>query len=165
VPAATILFICTGNTCRSPLAEAIARRRWGDRREFASAGLQAVSGQPASEGSALVAAELGADLATHSSQPLDPVLLRRADWVIGMTRSHVAIFRARYGGTYTGRLGLLGQPGVDLAATATVAGEEVADPFGGAADDYRAVGRQIDRLLDGWEPVWFGAGPPAGGDT
>ncbi len=159
-----VVFLCTGNTCRSPLAAALATRSWGGHAAFSSAGLQAVAGQPASEGARLVAADLGADLRGHLSRPVDAQLLAEADWVIGMTRAHAAIFRARYGSHFRGRIGVLGAPGVDLTRHETsAAAEEVADPFGGELAGYRAIGAQIERLLAVWAPEFRGGSPRQGG--
>lgn len=159
-----VVFLCTGNTCRSPLAAALASRRWGDDAAFSSAGLQAATDQPASDEARAVAAEMGADLSGHRSRPVDARLLAETDWVIGMTRSHAAIFRSRYGGHFRGRIGILGEPGVDLARCETPAtAEEVADPFGAELENYRAVGGQIDRLLTIWAPEFRGGPPPTEG--
>jgi protein-tyrosine-phosphatase len=146
-----VLFLCSGNTCRSPLAQALARRRWPPHLVVRSAGLGAAPGQPASPGAVEVAAELGADLVEHRSQALTPRLLAEADWVIGMTRAQVATLKARFGPQLRGRVGLLGAPGVDLREVATPPVEEIRDPFGGVVDDYRAIAQQIDRLLAAWE--------------
>jgi protein-tyrosine phosphatase len=158
-----VVFLCTGNTCRSPLAAALSVRSWGDLAVFSSAGLQAIPGEPASDGARLVAAEMGADLSGHRSRLVDAALLAEANWVIGMTRSHAAIFRARYGDRYGGRIGLLGEPGVDLGRHETsAAAEEVRDPFGGEIEGYRAAGRQIDRLLRIWAPEFHRGLPQTG---
>jgi protein-tyrosine-phosphatase len=84
-----VLFVCTGNTCRSALAEAIARRAADDRGldvEFASAGVDAVHGQPASEHALSLARERGADLAGHRTQPLTRELVEAHDLVLVMER-------------------------------------------------------------------------------
>jgi protein-tyrosine-phosphatase len=95
-----VLFVCTGNTCRSPLAEALARRSTAEALRvedddvlahglwFASAGVSAYPGDPASDGSLESAAELGIDLAAHRSQPVTPELARRAARVYCLTGSH-----------------------------------------------------------------------------
>ena len=87
-----LLFVCTGNTCRSPLAEAIARReareRGLDDLSFRSAGTHATADAPASEGSVEVGREAGLDLSSHVSTPLDHELLAWADLVLCMSVSH-----------------------------------------------------------------------------
>ena len=99
----SILFICTGNTCRSPLAEALcksqlARALGGSavdlpQRGFIvqSAGLAATTGQPAAAEAVLAAQELGADLSGHRSQLLTESLLTQATDVFVMTRSHLLL--------------------------------------------------------------------------
>lgn len=150
-----VVFVCAGNTCRSPLVEGLARHRFaGPGVWFASAGLRAALGQPASEGSLLMAAELGVDLSGHRSRPLDEALLAEADWLVAMTRDQVAQVRVRFP-HYRGRLGLLGLPGVDLAAAPHLAGgEEVADPYGGELAAYQRMTDQVTRLLQGWHALF-----------
>ncbi len=153
---ATVVFVCTGNTCRSPLAMALARSRW-PQHEFVSAGLQAVAGMPAADFARHVAAERGTDLAEHGARTLDRELLARADWLIGMTRSHVAQLDRALGDGDGPRLGLLGAPGRDLRGRPTPDEEEVADPIGGSLETYRTCADQLERLLRGWEDVFAGA--------
>jgi protein-tyrosine-phosphatase len=164
-----VLFLCAGNTCRSPLAEGLAQHRYGGSTVlFTSAGLCAVAGQAASEGSLLMAAELGVDLAGHRSRLLTAELLAGTDWVVAMTRDQAAQVRCRFP-DYRGRLGLLGLPGVDLAVAIDAAGgEEVADPYGEPLAGYHRMTDQVLRLLEGWRPLFTaadGARPGAGGGT
>jgi protein-tyrosine-phosphatase len=88
-----LLFVCTGNTCRSPLAEVIARRRMADlgwhHVEVRSAGVGAWDGGPASSGSLAAAARHDADLSAHRSSRVTPELLEWADIVLAMSPSHV----------------------------------------------------------------------------
>jgi protein-tyrosine phosphatase len=98
-----ILFVCTGNTCRSPLAEALCKKLLAERLRCAveelpqrgflvqSAGLSAMMGGRAAGEAVEVAAALGADLSHHSSQPLTSDRLARADYVIAMTRGHLQL--------------------------------------------------------------------------
>lgn len=148
----SILFVCAGNTCRSPLAAAVAHRRFADHGiEVASAGLQAVAGLPASEKSLLVGATLGLDLERHRSRPLTPELAARVEWIIAMTRQQVEELRRRFpvGGP---RLGLLGLPGIDLARDpAQTAGEEIEDPYGQPLSVYHEMADRIVRLVTAWE--------------
>lgn len=87
-----ILFICSGNTCRSPLAEAIARRvlpsRLGFDVEVLSAGTSAFVGGPVSQNSLDIAEVHGIDLSHHRSRPLTPELVDAADLIVAMGVAH-----------------------------------------------------------------------------
>lgn len=161
--AARIVFLCTGNICRSPLAEVVAAQMFGYLGlRFCSAGLSAADGLPASASSAEYAASQGLSLAAHASRAMRPDVLTDTAWVIGMTRGHAAIFGSRFGARYAGAIGVLGAPGVDLAGgRALSAAEEVDDPYGLPPERYFACGDQIRRLLKPWEPI-FAAVPGAG---
>lgn len=154
----TVIFVCTGNTCRSPLAMVLARQRWPGEVTVASAGLRALDGEPATVAARAVARELGLDLDAHRSRPLDRRVLERSGWIIGMTRGHVAQLVHHVPPDGPLRLGLLGAPGVDLRGRATPAVEEVGDPFGGELEHYRETAAQIERLLVKWTGVLIGAG-------
>ena len=104
----SILFICTGNTCRSPLAEALCKSELSKflgcspaelpERGITvqSAGLAAAPGQPAAVEAVQVAHELGADLSQHRSQPITDLILARATHVFVMTRSHLLLLLDYY---------------------------------------------------------------------
>jgi protein-tyrosine-phosphatase len=81
-----VLFVCTGNTCRSPLAEAIARRIDADGNEYASAGRHAQVGEPAAANAVLIAPEL----ATHRARQLTPELEAWADEVVDLNERGIA---------------------------------------------------------------------------
>jgi L-threonylcarbamoyladenylate synthase len=103
-----ILFVCTGNTCRSPMAEGMFRALLAERLEceagelldrgydVASAGLAAMSGAPAAPESVQLCAERGVDLRSHSSQPLTESLLVQADRLYTMTAGHREAILSRY---------------------------------------------------------------------
>ncbi len=162
-----IVFLCTGNICRSPLAEVLAVQMFaGLGLSFVSAGLDAVSGLPASGSSTQYATSRGLSLADHRSQPVSADLLASTAWVIGMSRSHAAIFRSRYRGAYKGHVGILGAPGLDLASGGpSPAVEEVNDPYGLPSENYFACGDQIHRLLPGWAPIFKALSAAATADS
>src|SRR5690242_12494977 len=87
----TVLFVCTGNVCRSPMAEGIFRhatRGRGDYRVL-SAGLGAMDGQPPSPYAVQAVKELGIDISAQRSRMLTPELVHQADYILGMTHSHI----------------------------------------------------------------------------
>ncbi|MBW3660138.1 MAG: low molecular weight protein arginine phosphatase [Gemmatimonadetes bacterium] len=91
-----VLVVCTGNTCRSPMAEALLRRlfvRAGVEAEVISAGTAAVTGGPAHPHSLQTAAARGLDLSSHVARPLSEELLAWADTVLAMQPSHARIVR------------------------------------------------------------------------
>lgn len=91
-----LLFVCTGNTCRSPMAEAI----WNAMAaplglpHAKSAGLSALPGDPAAANAVAAVREYGGDLTAHRAQPVTASLLREADRVYCMTPSHLSLLRA-----------------------------------------------------------------------
>ncbi|MBK7771806.1 MAG: hypothetical protein IPI48_15140 [bacterium] len=161
-----IVFVCTGNSCRSPLAEVLARARYADLPLiFASAGTDAVAGQPASAEACAIARERGLDLEGHRSAPVDARAVADAAWVIGMTRMHAAVLRARLSPQWPGRVGLLGAPGLDwrtsdVSSTAPglteqdIADPDIADPWRQDLATYRRTGEQIDAGLAAWAEVF-----------
>ncbi|HPF71288.1 MAG TPA: low molecular weight protein arginine phosphatase [Candidatus Krumholzibacteria bacterium] len=150
-----VIFVCEGNTCRSPMAEVMARQDLADLdARFASAGLAARAGAPATEEAQAVLVELGLDLGGHRARPVSVVPWGEAAWAIAMTRAQAVRLRSAGAGAGGCRIGVLGAPGVDLAGGGpSPACEEVADPWGGDRDAYRAAAAQIRRLLAAWRPV------------
>jgi protein-tyrosine-phosphatase len=94
-----LLFVCTANICRSPIAEAIARQ-YGQQRgwavEVASAGTHAMAGEPAAPNSVKVCREVGADCSAHASQPVTPELVEWADRILVMEMRHAAHLREKF---------------------------------------------------------------------
>jgi glycine hydroxymethyltransferase len=87
----TILFVCTGNVCRSPMAEGILRHVVQGRGNYRvlSAGLGALEGQPPSHHAVQAVRELGIDISSQRSRMLTPELVESADFIFGMTHSHI----------------------------------------------------------------------------
>src|SRR5437867_4398216 len=87
----TILFVCTGNICRSPMAEGLFRHAVKGRSDFRvlSAGVGAVEGLPPSEHAVHALRELGVDISQQRSRMLTADLVQQADYIFGMTHSHV----------------------------------------------------------------------------
>jgi protein-tyrosine-phosphatase len=140
-----ILFVCTGNTCRSPLAEGIARaelaRRGWQHVHAASAGVAARPGDGASEFAVSVAARHGVPLDAHRSQPLTRERVEWADLILAMGASHLSSVQRLGGAEKVLTLG-------DFVSGADE-GYSVRDPFGGPEDVYEATYHELHRLISG----------------
>lgn len=141
----TILFVCTGNTCRSPMAEALFNMMApkGTMWRATSAGLAAQVGHPASPEVLHVLAEVGTSLADHSSQCVTDTMLRDAYAVVAMTPSQAEQL-ARRSPSVQDRLFLLRAFDPDAPQAAAVD-----DPFCGTLDDYRRCRDVIRKALPG----------------
>ena len=130
----TFLFVCTGNTCRSPLAEGLARKLLSDDTECISAGAFAAVGQYATPEAVQAAAELGADISNHLSKKLTIDLINSADMIFCMSDAHVSAVLALVPAAVE-RVSLLDKAG------------PIDDPIGGGVDVYLRTGRRIERVL------------------
>lgn len=143
-----VIFVCTGNTCRSPLAEVLMRRRLAEGLKVAedeleqsgvmvaSAGIAAAIGSPASPETAEVLRKQGLSCDAHSAQQLTEHLVRQADWLFAMTPSHVESILSLWPEA-AGRVKL-----VDAS------GGAISDPIGGPLEVYERCAEQIGRGVE-----------------
>jgi protein-tyrosine phosphatase len=138
-PVVRVLFVCTGNTCRSPLAAAALREALGPDAahvDVSSAGTAAWEGQPASEGTRDTAARAGIDLSAHRSRRINPSLVQAADFVFVMEPLHrVALEAVDAPGERVHVLSEYPEPGEP--------GLPVSDPFGASREAYEECWRRI----------------------
>lgn len=157
----SVLFVCTGNTCRSPLAEVLFRDLVKDRPDYSvrSAGVGAFSGQPASRHSATLARERGLDLSKHQSRAVTTDLVEEATHIFALSRSHLAALLTDFPEA-ADKFYLLSE----FAADDALRGRDVSDPFGGGLEDYRHTLATLEKLLPSIhayiEQTW--KGPTAG---
>lgn len=131
-----ILFVCIGNICRSPIAEALARRIAGDRANVESAGVNGLTGSPATGEAIDAARELGLDLTGHRARAVADLDLEIYDRIIALTPAIGRELQQRFG-----------VPSELLIVL------DVDDPFGSDLETFRRCANEIDaevrRLLDG----------------
>lgn len=131
-----IVFVCTGNTCRSPMAEGLFRAMDGQERTglcAQSAGLFAYDGLSASEHAVLAAKEYGADLTAHHARQLTEQMVQDAAYLVCMTAAHYDRLLEKF-------------PWAEDKVF-TLAAEDVSDPFGGTLETYRACVAQLHKCV------------------
>ncbi|MFO7743478.1 MAG: low molecular weight protein arginine phosphatase [Anaerolineae bacterium] len=140
----TILFVCTGNICRSPMAAGLLRRRLEDDPErhgwrVLSAGTWAAEGRPASECSVAEMADRGIDIRAHRSRSVNEQVMAEADLVLVMTRNHAEALSAAFP-DYADKVNMLSE----------LVGEshDIWDPYGGTRLEYTTVARELEQLID-----------------
>lgn len=137
-----ILFVCTGNTCRSPMAEFLFRK-WAGRNSgwhASSAGIAAVPGLPASRSAVAVMKGHDIDMTLHRSRPLGRELIDQSAVIVVMARMHRDFIREQYPAAGT-KLFMFSAFGPDGTET------DVADPIGGTEAEYRDVAAELERIM------------------
>ncbi len=132
-----VLFVCTGNTCRSPMAAGLLQHRLPSslrvRVKIASSGTGALADMPATEFARQAARRAGFDISAHRSQPLSLPLLEWADLIVAMEPRHLSQIASLS----------------PQARTRLMAPEGVPDPIGGTLADYQKALKLMEENLPG----------------
>jgi protein-tyrosine-phosphatase len=142
-PRRSVLFVCTANQCRSPMAAALlkalaAQRGEADRWQIQSAGTWAEPDRPATQLSQAVMQQRHIDLADHRSRSINAALLDSVAVILVMTRHHQEALQAEFP-TVQGKVLLMSQL-VDRKF-------DIEDPFGGSLDDYELCATDLQNIL------------------
>ncbi|HVM46953.1 MAG TPA: ribose 5-phosphate isomerase B [Candidatus Acidoferrum sp.] len=138
----TVLFICTGNLCRSPMAEGIFRQATQHRGAYRvlSAGLGAAEGQPPSPFAVQAVRELGIDIGDVRSRMLTREMAEQADYILGMTHNHVETVMLLYPQAAEKTFLLR-----EFDETLDYFEKDISDPIGGSYDVYLTCRDQIEQ--------------------
>lgn len=130
-----ITFVCTGNTCRSPMAEGIFKKIISEKNldgiTCSSCGIYAYPGDAATPEAVQAAKDLGADISNHRSRAFTPYITDETDLFVCMTESHAAAIK-----------------NIAPQADVTVLGGGIADPYGGDSEIYSACASEIQYHLE-----------------
>ena len=131
----SVLFVCTGNTCRSPMAESLFRQMLKDREidsvACESAGLSAFDGEAASENSIEAMSEIGIDISAHRSKTVTRDLLDNTELIVCLSKGHYDVLR-----NFTDESKL------------KILGKGISDPYGMRINEYIKTRDEIKTALD-----------------
>lgn len=141
-----IVMVCTGNICRSPMAEGLLKQalptRLQRRVRVSSAGTHALVGNPAESHACKVLAQWGIDISDHRARKINPQMIQQASLVLTMEREHQGLILINSPASGP-KLSLLGEFGQDHSQP------EIPDPYGQDVYVYRACARLIRSCLPG----------------
>jgi protein-tyrosine-phosphatase len=144
MPGKVVLFVCTGNVCRSPMAEYLLRHRLGPDSGWTirSAGISATDGMRASLAAFKALREFGIDMSDHTSRALTRTLVNEAELIVVMTSEHRDEIRRRFPD-------VMDKVRLVTSFGSGVRGEGIIDPIGMSVDVYSRVRDEIDSALPG----------------
>jgi protein-tyrosine-phosphatase len=139
-----IMFVCTGNVCRSPMATGLLRQRLeaeglGSSHEVVSTGTWALDDLPASPNAVTVMAERGIDISQHIAQTITAEAVAGADLILVMSREHAQVLQNTWP-----------QYGWKVHLLSEMVGQrrDVRDPYGGSLQEYRACADTVARYIE-----------------
>mgnify|MGYP000931693150 CR=1 FL=1 len=145
-----VLFVCTGNTCRSPMAERLLvqylKQEKVDNITVSSAGVAAFAGDAMSHETAILLKEQGCDIEGFSSSRVVSQLLESSDVVVAMTRSHLSALKATFP-EFQEKYYLLDSNWQNLKDANTSSGQDIADPIGCGMSAYESVAKDFKRIF------------------
>ena len=154
-----ILFVCTGNTCRSVMAQGLFEKMWNDLPDNKmavkaySAGVAAIDGLSASQEALDILRSEGVDLSGHCAQRVTNELIEKAHYIFTMTQGHKETLLSLYPGAREKIWHLLEYAGIN--------GSGIADPYGRGQETYRLVADQIKEALQKIIVVLKNESPPS----
>jgi protein-tyrosine-phosphatase len=146
----SVLFVCTANICRSPIASALFQARLDQKGEgqgwrVESAGTWALEEEPAAEKSVMLLGERGLDLRTHRSRSVTRELLRRFDLILTMERGHKEALQAEFPEV---------APRTFLITEMVGENQDIKDPMGGSLADFTYTINELEDILErGYERI------------
>ena len=149
-----ILFVCTGNTCRSPMAEGLLKKLWpqgqGDDTKIDSAGTSALPGLHPTSLTQKIMKEKGVDISCHESKSLNQKIVEEADLILVMEKVHKNKV-LDLSSLAEGKVFLLKEFALGVK-------EEILDPMGGSEESYRECVREIEKSIEGVMEKLMGSG-------